>query len=618
MDKLFPNVKKLTVLNGTFNKPLKFLSVYSENALENAFIMFEFPFKFVSKKEDANLYFNYDENEKDEGYHIVINNDIIEIKYKELRGAFYSLMTLNQILKNDVIPNLEICDYPVVATRGFMMDISRDKVASVKTIKEVIDLCAKLKMNHFELYVEGFSFGYDEFKDFLEEDGYISKEEYQELEEYAFNRFVDFVPNENGFGHMGKWLETEKYKDLAVAPDGIFLWGRHRKPTTLDPLDNRSLELVKKMYKEMIENRQSKYFNMNFDEPFELGHGKSEGMDVGTLYVDYMLKCYKEIKKYDKEPLIWGDVLIRHPDKIDLLPKDMTFVDWGYDASSPFDRHAKLLKSKGVKFMTAPGTTSWCSFFGRYLDWYENIKNAVDAVVNNDGIGVLLTDWGDFGHLQFLPVSYGPLAYMGLYSWTHAEGDILSVRDFLNDVIYRDKNKVIGDLLLDLASYDKYDASYGGNGTRTFYTFMWGCCATGEKVENPIEFFKNKTSSYLLPYHKYEIMENFFKTKLEEIKYIDVNNDETDLTIEEIKQTIKTIHLITTVNICFTSDLPNDEKIKLLENLLKDKEEYLDNQKKLWLRRNKKGGLKSSLSYLEYFYEFVKVVLDYLKTGEKI
>ena len=113
-------------------------------------------------------------------------------------------------------------------------------------------------------------------------------------------------------------------------------------------------------------------------------------------------------------------------------------------------------------------------------------------------------------------------------------------------------------------------------------------------------------------------MENFFKTKLEEIKYIDVNNDETDLTIEEIKQTIKTIHLITTVNICFTSDLPNDEKIKLLENLLKEKEEYLDNQKKLWLRRNKKGGLKSSLSYLEYFYEFVKVVLDYLKTGEKI
>ena len=87
MDKLFPNVKKLTVLNGTFNKPLKFLSVYSENALENVFIMFEFPFKFVSKKEDANLYFNYDENEKDEGYHIVINNDLIEIKYKAIESS---------------------------------------------------------------------------------------------------------------------------------------------------------------------------------------------------------------------------------------------------------------------------------------------------------------------------------------------------------------------------------------------------------------------------------------------------------------------------------------------------------------------------------------------------
>ena len=617
MKKLFPNVRSLKVLQGTFNKPQNIL-VYldNENVLQS-FVMFNYHYSLTNDKNKANLLFSFDNELKDEGYKLSISDDRINILYKTYNGAFYSLLPINQILDNEVIPNLEINDYPEVGVRGFMLDISRDKVATVKTIKQVIDLIAKLKMNHFELYVEGFSYEYENFKDFLEKDGYITKKEYKELEEYCAKRFVDFVPNENGFGHMGKWLETEKFKDLAVCPEGIFMWGRHRKPTTLDPLDPKSLELVKVMYEEMIPGRLSKYFNMNFDEPFELGHGKTEGMDVSSLYVDYMLKAYQEIKKYNKLPLIWGDVLIRHPDKIDLLPSDMTFIDWGYDATSPFDRHAKLLKEKGVNFMMAPGTTSWCSFFGRYLDWYENIKNAVDAVVNNGGAGVLLTDWGDFGHLQFLPVSYGPIIYAGLYSWAHEEGVILQVRDYLNNVIYHDSHKVIGDLLLDLASYDRYDASYGGNGTRTFYTFMWGCCATGEKVENPVEFFINKTKDYLLPLTNYRIMERFLDQKLDEIKYIDVNNDETRQTIEEIKQTIKTVKMITKLSVCFSDELEKQEKIKLLNDLISDKTEYLDNQKKLWRARNKEGGLVSSISYLEYFYEFISVTLDYLKTGDK-
>ena len=617
MRRLFPNVHSLKIQNGAFDKP-KSLQVFVDNEnVFKSFVMFSYPFEITSANL-ANLSFSKDDSLEDEGYKISISSDKINIFYKTLNGAFYSLLTLDQILLNDVIPCLEIIDYPQVSVRGFMMDISRDKVATVDTIKQVIDLIDRLKMNHIELYVEGFSYEYQGFKDYLEDNGYITKDEYKELEDYAFNRFVDFVPNENGFGHMGKWLEKEELKDLAVCPEGIFLWGRHRKPTTLDPLDERSLELVKKMYSEMLEGRKSKYFNMNFDEPFELGHGKSEGMDEGKLYIDYMLKCYSEIKKYGKLPLIWGDVLLKHPDKIDLLPKDMTFIDWGYDASSPFDRHAKMLKTKGVDFMMAPGTTSWCSFFGRYIDWYENIKNATSAVVVNGGRGVLLTDWGDFGHLQFLPVSYGPIIYSAIYSWAYEEGAILSVRDYLNNYVYEDSNHVIGDLLLDLAAYDRYDTSYGGNGTRTFYTFMWGACAAVEDVGCKIDFFVNKTKDYILPYHKYQIMENFFNSKLEEIKFIDVKNEETALTIEEIKQTIKTVLMIEKVNVCFDERLDKSKKIKLLEDLISDKENYLDNQKRLWLKRNKEGGLASSISYLEAFYQFISIVLDYLKTGEKV
>ena len=62
------------------------------------------------------------------------------------------------------------------------------------------------------------------FERYLEDDGYISVEEYR-TEEYARDRFVDLVPNQNGFGHMTKWLEKEEFKDLAEMPRDIPLGG---------------------------------------------------------------------------------------------------------------------------------------------------------------------------------------------------------------------------------------------------------------------------------------------------------------------------------------------------------------------------------------------------------
>ena len=75
---------------------------------------------------------------------------------------------------------------------------------------------------------------------------------------------------------MAPWLALDEFKDLAECPEGIYLWGTHRAPSTLNPLDERSLELISRMYQDMLPISNSKYFNMNFDEPFELGKGKSK------------------------------------------------------------------------------------------------------------------------------------------------------------------------------------------------------------------------------------------------------------------------------------------------------------------------------------------------------
>ena len=156
------------------------------------------------------------------------------------------------------------------------------------------------------------------------------------------------------------------------------------------------------MYKDMLPYSNSKYFNMNFDEPFELGKGKSkeavEKEGLGNVYIDFVLKAYEEVKKYNKTPMIWGDVLINHPELLHRLPEEMLFIDWGYDANYPFNRHLKQLSDLNIKFLAAPATTSWCSFLGRTNDWWENIQNACVYTHVHGGEGVIVTDWGDFGH----------------------------------------------------------------------------------------------------------------------------------------------------------------------------------------------------------------------------
>ena len=123
---------------------------------------------------------------------------------------------------------------------------------------------------------------------------------------------------------MEQWLQTEEFKDLAEAPEGIHLWGTLRAPSTLNVLDSRSLDLIEQMYDDMLPVSSSKYFNMNFDEPFELGLNKTkeecEKKGKANVYLEFVHKAYELIKKHNKIPLILGDVLINHEDVLDKIP----------------------------------------------------------------------------------------------------------------------------------------------------------------------------------------------------------------------------------------------------------------------------------------------------------
>ena len=533
--------------------------------------------------------------ENEEEYHLIIQEDRVQIISKTEKAAFYGLVTLKQLQSEQIIETQEIKDKPDLEVRGLMLDISRAKVLNVSSIKKIIDLVAELKYNHLELYVEGFSYEYKNIKEALADKNYLTQEEYLEVEKYAIEKYIDFVPNQNGFGHMSDWLALDKFKELAECPDGFEIWGSKRPPSTLDPTNPKSFELVKQMYEEMIPFTKSKYFNMNFDEPYELGHGKSKQECLKTstedVYIEYLEKLANVVRKYNKTPMIWGDVLVKHPDKISKLSKDIVFIDWGYNKAYDFVNHAKMLEELKVKYLLAPGTSTWSSITGRFIDMKETIENSTYASKKYHGLGILLTDWGDMGHLQYLPSSYLGFIYGAMLSWS--SGTIEDAEKYLAIIL---NDETLAKVIVELSHYHELEGEYRDYGTRLFASIMWA--EHGRRQDDKVNFFLNRMKSNII---SYEAVQNLHKLFTQEKNKL--QNAKECLEKDEIKNAILLLETLLDINERLHSYLDNcivnfDEPIKNLEK-------YLENHKKLWLARNIKEGYAFSANRINWLIEML-------------
>jgi len=80
---------------------------------------------------------------------------------------------------------------------------------------------------------------------------------------------------------------------------------------------------------------------------------------------------------------------------------------------------------KEIPFYVCPGTSSWNTVVGRTDNAVANLVSAAHHGRENGAVGYLVTDWGDNGHWQTLPVSYlGFMAGAGL-AWNAEANDVV-------------------------------------------------------------------------------------------------------------------------------------------------------------------------------------------------
>ncbi len=421
-----------------------------------------------------------------QGYTLTIGAGAISISASGAAGVQHALCTLLQLIAlargspgQLELPALAIADWPDFGQRGVMLDVSRDKVPKLSTLYALIDRLASWKLNELQLYMEH-TFAYAGHAEVWRGASPFTPEEIRALDAYCAERHVELVPNQNSFGHMHRWLVHEPYRALAECPDGFdHPWNWSGEPYGLCATDPASLVFLEGLYDDLLPNFTSRMFNVGLDETIDLGAGRSkaacEARGTERVYLDFLEQVHARVRSRGHVMQFWGDIIVKRPDLISELPRDAIALEWGYEAEHPFAEHLALFKSASLRFYVCPGTSSWNSIAGRTDNAIENLARAAREGRAAGAAGLLITDWGDHGHLQPLSVSYLGLLLGAGFAWNVSDAERpfeLDVPRLLDTHVFCDSAGVLGRVAYELGNTYKHAGSLRTNASVLFWSLL--------------------------------------------------------------------------------------------------------------------------------------------------
>jgi hypothetical protein len=348
-----------------------------------------------------------------DAYRLKVRAPGIELSAPGPNGLRHALQTLAQLARDGRrIGALEILDQPDFRDRGLMLDVSRGKVPSRRTLEHVVDLCSRLRINVLMLYVEH-TFEFRRHPEIGAGASPLDAETILALDAYAADRGVELVPCLQSLGHMERILSLDRYAHLAESD----------RRWSLSPQQPASYELLRDLYDEFLPLFRSQRLNANCDEPYDLGKGRSaemaERLGAGGVFASHVEKLRRLATAHGKRLMIWADFALAHPDRIDSLDRRNVLLDWWYEAEFDADRIRKL-RRKGFEVWTCPGTSSWNCLFPRIENAQRNVARWAEAGRTHGAKGLLNTDWGDFGHYNALGASFHGYAWAAQHAWSGA------------------------------------------------------------------------------------------------------------------------------------------------------------------------------------------------------
>lgn len=374
-------------------------------------------------------------------------------------SLFFSLF--NYVLRHpeeDVRHSLTPC----FEKRGFMLDCSRNTVATPEKVKSIIRTLARMGMNQLFLYMEE-TYQVNGHPYFGAYRGRYTKEELKELDQYGALLGIELIPCIQTLGHLSnflKWPEGDSLKDTS----DILMVG-----------NQKVYDFIGELLASLKECFSSRSIHLGMDEAHLLGLGnylKKNGYRKSSLLMkEHCEKVLNLCQDLDLEPMVWSDMYITSNTGKGYYDVDSStdtyswekpdsnlgLVYWDYYNTDPrlYDNMLRIHQELSPKVIFAGGVWNWNGISPNYGKALTCTKTALTACKAHGIRQVLATAWMDNGGETPIDALYPGLAYFS-YLCFHQE-----VKEEDVSLYFRD---CTGGNLEDFWLLDSFDALFCGQG----------------------------------------------------------------------------------------------------------------------------------------------------------
>lgn len=325
-----------------------------------------------------------------EAYTIKVTPQNMTITSKSSAGLFYAVQTIKQMIEgtrsNAFIPAAEIQDWPSMAYRGLMMDMSHMQLPKVEEIKKQLDFLALWKTNQYYFYSEG-SIELEGYP-LLMADARYTQAQVKDIIAYAKELHIDVIPNMELYGHLNDLFRLEKYADISVTTHGSeFKPGDPR----VKPLVNDWITQVSKLF-------PTPFFHIGFDETWVIDiEAKRTNRPAEQLYLEMLNQTIEMVEKQGKKPLVWADMLQKYNSIIPKVSKSMLAVPWHYfpETEQNYDTLLSPFPKAGVDIIVQSALINWKDLTPSFDISFENVDLLLKAGRKYNTIGFINSAWTD-------------------------------------------------------------------------------------------------------------------------------------------------------------------------------------------------------------------------------
>lgn len=354
-----------------------------------------------------------------EAYSLEVTSRGATVTARSSAGLYYAVQTLKQLVEGRgaqiALPVVDIHDWPALAYRGTMVDMSHGALPTEKEVERQLDFLARWKANQYYFYSED-SIQLHGFP-LINPDARFTQAEVRRIIAYGLERHIDVVPCLELYAHQHDLFRIEKYSTLSDLPHG----------TEFDPTNPQVKALLKNWVQQFAYLFPSPFVHIGYDETFQIELAAQKGgmnSKPAQLFLGQLNLVDGLFRHYGKTVMAWGDIMVKYPGIVSQLPPGLIAVAWDYDPDPKghYQHWLGPLVAQHVPHMFAPGIMGYEEIMPDF-DWsFENIDEFTAAGRQSGAMGMINTLWTDDAQ-NLMRAQWPGLAYGAVAAWQSAPVD---------------------------------------------------------------------------------------------------------------------------------------------------------------------------------------------------